>query len=167
MQDTIQETGNTGAGAVLALLRRIIHASDLHSRRLVKSTGLTVPQLVVLRAIQDLGQVTAGRVSAQVSLSQATVSTILDRLEGRGLVERYRSAVDRRVVHARLTAAGEYALAKAPPLQERFSHWFETLPAQEQDAIIAALRSVAHTMEAESATAALALRAAGDEHYSI
>lgn len=145
-------TAETPAGSavdVLVLLRRIMRAADLHSRRLVKATGLTVPQLLVLRAIQDLGEVTAGRVSAQVSLSQATVSTILDRLEGRGLIERYRSAVDRRVVHTRLTAAGEQALAKAPPaMQERFIARFEALPPPQRTAIIAALRGVAEMMEA-------------------
>jgi DNA-binding MarR family transcriptional regulator len=142
------EPATGSAVDVLVLLRRIMRAADLHSRRLVKATGLTVPQLLVLRAIQDLGEVTAGRVSAQVSLSQATVSTILDRLEGRGLIERYRSAVDRRVVHTRLTAAGEQALAKAPPaMQERFIARFEALPPPQRIAIIAALRGVAEMME--------------------
>ena len=145
------------AHEVLLLLRRMIRAADLYSRQLVRTTGLTVPQLLVLRAIEELGEVTAGRVSAQVSLSQATVSTILDRLEGRGLIERYRSAVDRRVVHARLTPAGERALAMAPPpLQERFSLWFEGLPASEQALILSALRRVAAAMAEEDGDMAAA-----------
>ncbi len=38
---------------VLVSLRRIIRATDLHSRKLGKETGLTTPQLVVMRAIQQ------------------------------------------------------------------------------------------------------------------
>ncbi len=47
---------------------------------LSRETGLTAPQLAILQAIADLGEVTTGRISADVSLSQATVTVILDRL---------------------------------------------------------------------------------------
>jgi len=40
---------------VLVALRRIMRASSLHSRKLGKSVGLTVPQLVVIRAIGHEG----------------------------------------------------------------------------------------------------------------
>ena len=53
-----------------------------------------------------LGDVTVKRISDEVSLSQATVTTILNRLEDRGLLERVRNADDKRIVNARLTAAG-------------------------------------------------------------
>jgi hypothetical protein len=34
---------------VLVALRRIIRATDLHSRKLGKKTGLTTPQLVIIQ----------------------------------------------------------------------------------------------------------------------
>ena len=105
--------------AVLAAVRRIMHAADLRSRRLARETGLTAPQLAVLQAIADLGEVTTGRISADVSLSQATVTVILDRLMDRGLVERYRSPVDRRVVYSRLTKAGQQALHQHRQIRPR------------------------------------------------
>src|SRR3546814_10499311 len=101
---------------LLGSVRRIIRAVDLHSKRLERETGLTTPQVLVLRAIRDLGEVTTARIAGQVNLSQATVTTIVDRLVSRGLIERYRNVTDRRVVHSRLTATGDAALAKAPPL---------------------------------------------------
>lgn len=134
---------------VLTLLRRIIRSSDLRSKRLAKSTGLTIPQIVVLQAISDLGEVTAGKISEYVSLSPATVSTILDRLENRGFVERYRSARDRRVVHSSLTRTGRAALANLPPLlHERFIRRFEQLGPARQAGIIEALENVADMMQA-------------------
>lgn len=140
---------------VLIAIRRIIRATDIHSRKLTKTVGLTAPQLLVLRAIRDLGAVAISRLSTEVSLSQATVTTILDRLEARGLVARRRSEHDKRVVHALLTPAGEAVLAKAPtPLQDSFSVRFEQLPDWEQSQILSALQRVAAMMDAGDLDAA-------------
>ena len=79
---------------VLITIRKIIRATDLYSRQLSKKSGLTAPQLLVLQAIQEMGAVAISRLSTHVSLSQATVTSSLDRLEGRGLVSRHRSSMD-------------------------------------------------------------------------
>lgn len=129
---------------VLSAVRRVMHAADLRSRRLARETGLTAPQLAVLQAIADLGEVTTGRISADVSLSQATVTLVLDRLVERGLVERYRSLADRRVVHSRLTEAGARALAAAgPAVSARLMREFEALPEDRRKAIATALEWLA------------------------
>ena len=140
---------------VLVTLRRIIRATDLQSRRMVKVSGLTIPQVMVLRAIADLGDVTVRRVSDEVSLSQATVTTILNRLESRALVTRVRSETDKRVVNARLTQRGQAVLAEAPTLlHEKFIDRFEGLDRREQAAILEALQRVAEMMDAEEIDAA-------------
>lgn len=141
--------------AVLTALRRIIRATDLHSKQLAREVGLTTPQVVVLQAIRDLGEVTSGQLSRRVSLSQGTVTTILDRLESRGLVERYRSAADRRVVHSRLTRRGRAVLRRAPPLlHERFIEAFQRLSPVRQSRILATLDEVAAMMGAAELDAA-------------
>ena len=140
---------------VLIAIRRIIRATDIHSRKLTKTVGLTAPQLLVLQAIRDLGAVAISRLSTEVSLSQATVTTIIDRLERRGYVERRRSAQDKRVVHALLTPAGKEVVENAPtPLQEAFSVRFEQLQDWEQSQILAALQRVASMMDAGDLDAA-------------
>lgn len=146
-QDSSQE--------VLTALRRIIRATDLHSKRLAREVGLTTPQTVVLRAVRDLGEVTTGELSRHVSLSQGTVTIILDRLESRELIERYRSSSDRRVVHSRLTRQGRALLRKAPPLlHERFIEAFGNLPQARQQRIIKTLEEVAAMMGAADLDAA-------------
>ena len=135
---------------VLIAIRKIIRATDIHSRQLTKTVGLTAPQLLVLQAIQTLGAVAISRLSSEVSLSQATVTTIIDRLEKRGYVARRRSDQDKRVVHALLTDAGRDVVERAPvPLQEAFSTRFEQLQDYEQSQILAALQRVAAMMGAE------------------
>lgn len=128
-------------------MRRIFHAADMRSRRLSRETGLTAAQLAVLQAIADLGEVTTGRISDDASLSQATVTVILDRLVERGLVERYRSAGDRRIVHSRLTEAGATALTAAGPASgDRLIREFERLPADKQAELVASLEWMAQAL---------------------
>lgn len=135
---------------VLTALRRVIRATDLHSKRLARTTGLTAPQILLLQAIRRNGDNTIGELASDVSLSQATVTNILDRLESRGLIYRERSTVDKRKVHAGLTDAGIEVLKDAPiPLQEQFARQFGDLQDWEQTLILSALQRVAHMMDAE------------------
>ena len=135
---------------VLVSLRRVIRATDLHSKHLSKTAGLTAPQILLLQAIRDKGQVTIGELANEISLSQATVTTILDRMEKRNLVYRERSAQDKRKVHAFLTDEAFEKLKNAPtPLQEQFTRQFSDLQDWEQTMIIASLQRVAHMMDAQ------------------
>ncbi|MGK0500229.1 MAG: DNA-binding MarR family transcriptional regulator [Oceanicoccus sp.] len=135
---------------VLVSLRRVIRATDLHSKYLAKTTGLTTPQILLLQSIRDRGQVTIGELATEINLSQATVTTILDRLEKRKLVYRERSAQDKRKVHAYLTDSGAETLKAAPtPLQEHFTRQFGDLQNWEQTMIIASLQRVAQMMDAQ------------------
>lgn len=134
---------------VLIALRKIIRATDLYSRRLSKEAGLTAPQLLIMQAIAEADELTMGDIAGEVSLSQATVTTILDRLEKRDLLRRERGSTDKRRVYARLTEAGRQLLARAPtPLQEEFMEQFEQLHEWEQSLILSSLQRVATMMNA-------------------
>lgn len=136
---------------VLVALRRVIRATDLHSKHLAKTTGLTSPQILLLQTIRDQGEVTIGEIASEMSLSQATVTTIMDRLEKRGLVYRERSKTDKRKVHAHLTNDALETLKSAPiPLQDQFARQFENLQDWEQAMIISSLQRVAKMMDAQN-----------------
>lgn len=136
---------------VLIALRRIMRATDLYSRRLSKEVGLTAPQLLILQALNNRGEMTMGEIANEVSLSQATVTSILDRLERRGLLARHRGETDKRRVYAGVTDAGSDLLDAAPtPLQEEFTARFEQLEAWEQSLILSSLQRVAAMMNAEN-----------------
>lgn len=135
---------------VLIALRRVIRATDLHSKHLVKTTGLTAPQIMLLQAIRDKGQASIGELANGISLSQATVTTIVDRLEKRQLVYRQRSNEDKRKVYVHLTDTAFQVLKTAPlPLQENFTKRFSNLQEWEQSMIISALQRVAVMMDAQ------------------
>ena len=135
---------------VLVALRRVIRATDLHSKHLAKTTGLTAPQIMLLQTIRNKGEVTIGELANEISLSQATVTSILDRLEKRELVYRERSKEDKRKVHAYLTEQATNTLKEAPiPLQEHFARQFSDLQEWEQTMIISSLQRVAQMMDAQ------------------
>jgi DNA-binding MarR family transcriptional regulator len=140
---------------VLISLRQIIRAIDLNSKRLERESGLTGPQLLVMQLIGSAGEITAGVLAREVSLSQATVTSILDRLERKGLLVRERSADDKRKVMVSLTEEGGQALEKAPTLmQESFIKDFNRLEDWEQNLILSSLQRVAGMMNASDLDAA-------------
>jgi|TARA_R110000751_G_scaffold17248_6_gene53680 DNA-binding MarR family transcriptional regulator len=135
---------------VLVALRQIIRASDLHSKQVMKVCGLTVPQLVVLLAIKELGEVTVKEISRHVSLSQATVTTILNRLEERDFVRRTRNTTDKRVVNSCLTKKGADMICNTPPLlDDDFMDRFEELKDNERGRIVTSLKKIAMLMEGD------------------
>lgn len=135
---------------VLVALRRVIRATDLHSRHLAKTTGLTAPQLLLLLTVRNKNEVTIGQLAQSMSLSQHTVTTILDRLEARTLITRVRSNNDKRKVHISLTQSGVDTLSTAPtPLQEQFTNQFGALQEWEQSMILSSLQRIAEMMDAQ------------------
>ena len=135
---------------VLIAIRRLIRAADLHSKRLNKISGLTAPQLLVMQTIHDASEKTIGDIARSISLSQATVTTIVTRLESRGYLKRTKSVSDRRKVYVSLTAEGERSLSNAPtPLQERFIEQFSNMESWEQMMILSSLQRVAQMMDAQ------------------
>jgi len=140
---------------VIAALRRITRAIDLHSRLLLQKNGLTIPQLAALQAIQRLQPVTVGIIAREIHVGSATVTGILGRLEKRGLVSRTRGDQDRRSVVVQLTEEGAGLVAEAPSLlQDRFHRELAKLQQWEQTMILATLQRIASMMDAEDIEAA-------------
>lgn len=135
---------------VLISLRKLMRAIDLHSRYLSKHFGLTGPQLLVLRELSQQDKVSPSKLATSISLSQATVTGITDRLEKRGLLTKRKSEVDRRRMVIQVTDAGQQLLEKAPPpIQESFLRRFDKLEDWEQAMILSTLQRLVHMVDAE------------------
>ncbi len=133
---------------IVLALRRIARATDLRSRGLMQSHGLTGPQLTTLQTIARLQPVTAGAVARQIHLGQPTLTGVLNRLERQGLVQRSRGERDRRAVELRLTAEGERVLQAAPSvLEDKFQRRLAELKPWEQTQILATLQRLAAMMD--------------------
>ncbi|AWZ47538.1 MarR family winged helix-turn-helix transcriptional regulator [Hathewaya limosa] len=72
----------------------------------LKTTGLTVPQITVIKLIAHHKELTVTELSERMSVTKATMSGILDRLENMDIIERVRSEEDKRMVYVKFSAEG-------------------------------------------------------------
>jgi DNA-binding MarR family transcriptional regulator len=135
---------------VLAALRRIVQAIDLHSRQLMSQCEVTAPQLVCLHMLALEGRLTSRALAAKVHVNPSTLVGILDRLESKDLVARRRDSVDRRSVFVELTRQGAAFVAKAPsPLQSALVDRLRRLTRKDQKRLAETLEEVVSLMQAE------------------
>lgn len=140
---------NPKSQAVLSHLRGIIRTIDLNERDLSRACGLTLPQLLTLQTLQAEQPMSTGVLAQRMNLAQATVTSILDRLESRALVIRLRGTDDKRKVWVKLTDEGAARLSQAPDtLQERFVERFAALPDWQQSMLLGSLELLAELLDA-------------------
>lgn len=129
-------------------LRRLQQGCEVHAKRLSRLGGLTPLQLLILQVLQMEREITASGLAKQVSLSQAALSGVLERLESRGLLARRRDEKDRRKQWLLLEDAGRDVLRTAPPLlPEYVMTRFAELPEWERHAVLAGLLRAAELFE--------------------
>ena len=134
---------------LLCSLRSLTRAMELHSKQLVKTANVTGPQLRLLKLIYSQPNTSLRELSNAMSLSQATVTSIMDRLEKRELIARVRSELDKRKIFPQLTPHGQAIVDRAPAqMQDSFIQKFGELQTWEQHMIISSLQRVAEMMNA-------------------
>lgn len=143
---------------VLRAIRRIIRAVDMHSKTLQQDQDITAPQLVCLLTLVRLGPLTLKALSQAIDLSPSTTVGVVDRLAAKGLVERTRSATDRRQVLVSATTAGHRLARQSPsPLQDRLVSRLAALPVAEQQQLADALEHLVGLMGATAIDASAIL----------
>jgi DNA-binding MarR family transcriptional regulator len=147
------------AQEILRSIRQLVRGISIHSKSLQRHVGLTVPQVVCMRAIEKLqegtSEITVAEVSDAVQLSPATVSRIIERLTSAGLVMRERNQHDRRKLCVSLTQAGREQLVQVPtPLQETFLERLYELSLDERKQLLTSLRCLVDLMNAGEIDAA-------------
>jgi len=99
-------------------LRRVFQVVNEHSKRAMRETGLTGPQLWAIKVIADQGPLRVSDLARRLYLHNATVVGIIDRLEAQGLAQRTRSREDRRVVMVDLTEQGKDMVVRSPEVAQ-------------------------------------------------
>ncbi len=108
--------------------------------------------LIQLHPIEDPDGVSIGELLEYYKVSSATMTGVIDTLQGEGLIERVRSAKDRRKVHVRITAAGRKFMNDFLPVhQENIARFASELTIPERETLLALLgklqRGVASALE--------------------
>src|SRR4051794_9302879 len=88
-------------------------------RVVLRDTGLTYPQYLVMISLWEHGELTVKALGELLRLDSGTLSPLLKRLEAAGLVSRERSTVDERSVIVRLTPEGSELRRRAREVPRR------------------------------------------------
>lgn len=99
------------------LVRRLHQVSvSLFAQRMeAAETDLTPVQYAALKAIQSHPGIDQATLAGAIAYDRTTIGGVVDRLEGKGLVRREFSPVDRRVRQLALEPAGEALIERLRP----------------------------------------------------
>ena len=116
----MDDTATDNAADALALDNQLCfsvyalsHAFNRAYRPLLEKFGLTYPQYLVMLALWENDEQLVGEIAGRLKLESNTVTPLLRRLEGQGLVTRSRSAADERQVVVSLTEQGKHMREEA------------------------------------------------------
>lgn len=124
----------TRALNALITLVRAAEAVTVSLHREMGAKGLTASQFGVLEALLHLGPLCQGELAGKLLRSGASVTSVVDGLEARGLVVRQRTAEDKRFVRVALTAKGRALIRELFPAHVgRVARVFGALDSAEQD----------------------------------
>lgn len=113
---------------------------------LLEPLGLTYPQYLVMVALWEKDAQQVNELAERLSLDSGTLSPLLKRLEGAGLVSRSRSAEDERAVKVALTSSGRALQKRAPEIVSRIGELFG-LARADIGKLKGTLREIARRME--------------------
>lgn len=135
---------------VVWLIRRLMQGSSLYNKELNKAYQVSAPQLISLLALYDNGPMPPSQIAKYIMVNSSTVTGIMDRLEQKGLVERSRVSLDRRVITIALTEKGqELAKNAPPPIQKKIVDGLKKLPPHETEQIIQALTKLTYMLDVQ------------------
>jgi DNA-binding MarR family transcriptional regulator len=149
--DVMTPRARLSEGGLLGLLgyqlaQAAIITSGHFLRRVGRPLGIGPVEFTLLHLVKENPSVTPTRLARALAISLPAITAWIAKLEQRGLVERERSATDRRSQHMRVTAAGEALVTQAlQDLLDEERATLNQLSTAEQAMLLELLRKVSHT----------------------
>ena len=137
----------TPAEEAWALLWRIMQANKPRMIEMARELDFSPVQLHSLRMLEPGVETPMRALAQQLFCDPSNVTGIVDRLEGRGLIERRGSETDRRVRIVRLTAEGQRVRAEVVARMSAPPDEIAELPLESQLALRDALRQAADRLD--------------------
>jgi DNA-binding MarR family transcriptional regulator len=118
------------------------HVSHAFGRR-VETTGVTVAEWVVLRALYDHNNLAPSALAVQLGLTRGAISKLADRLIAKGLVARHVSEADRRYQSLTILPPGRELVPQLSALaDDNDSQFFAPLSEAERAELIRLMQVV-------------------------
>jgi DNA-binding MarR family transcriptional regulator len=135
-------SGDTDRAGEFEQLFRAVYLT--FHRRDAPRSQLANASLAVLEHLAMAGPLTIGEAASHLRRAQSVVSEIVSHLERQGLLERENDPADRRRTLIWLTPAGQATLRRQREVlsEELLTNALRQLPADQVDALLAALRAL-------------------------
>ena len=147
---------------IVRLLRKILRAVEIDSRKLSVQFNTTPAQLLALRKLLCTKEQSLSKLADEVGLSPSTMVGVIDRLEKKGLVVRNRSQKDRRLVNIIITDAGKSYLEESPSLlQDKLSQALVSYSESDKANILRSLQLLTNILDAQKIDASPVLDTGG------
>lgn len=137
-----------GGFRVALLLREINAALGERIAARVAETGLTLPQIVAVKAIAHRGELTLTELAEELAVGKSTAVGVVDRLEEAGILSRTRGSGDRREIRVGFAAGAEGRVRQIKrAVDECFATAFMGLGAGRMEDLRRSLETVLDTLK--------------------
>jgi MarR family 2-MHQ and catechol resistance regulon transcriptional repressor len=145
------------------VLMKAHRALGRHAQATTRSQELGFSDFVILEALLHRGPMLVGELGRRVALTSGSMTSAVDRLETRGLVERSATAADRRARVIKLSPSGRALISKAFARHKaNMDAAANDLTAAERASLIVLLKKLGKSAEAKLSGPAASARP-GDE----
>lgn len=136
----------------LRVIWALNHAIEACSKEMAVRLGVTFRQRTVIRLVGRFPGVAAGQLADTLHVDRGTLSTILSRLEERGLLVRRQDPHDRRRVLVELTPKGRLLDTPAEKtVESAVRRVLRTVPAETMQGTESSLMRLVHSLERDLA----------------
>ncbi len=153
---------------IMSSVRKIVRAVNLESKRVEKTFGISIPQLLTLKFLnEEVGYKSSMKaIKEMLSLNASTVTGIVDRLEQKGFVARLPDPKDKRSTPIVLTSKGSGLLINTKEsLHEKISKNLDKISEEEYQDILVSFETIINFLNIEPLDASPII--AGDTDLNI
>ena len=135
---------------IIFSIRKLMQAGEFYTKELNKKYQVSAPQLNCLLSLYENGPLPPSQIAKYIMVKSSTVTGIVDRLEQKGLVKRFRNSPDRRIITIELTDSGKNLAKNAPPpIQRKIIDGLKKLSKDELDQIILSLTKLTDMLDVQ------------------
>ena len=127
------------------LLKQIHDVQEKNINNTLRNLDLTFSQINVLRALVHTAdkQMSLKELEKILHVAQSTTARIVTKMEGKGLIDSFGDASDKRIKYIRLTQYGEqYSSNAKQKLEEEETHLLSSLTETEKMVFISLLQKI-------------------------
>jgi len=135
---------------IIFSIRKLMQAGEFYTKELNKKYQVSAPQLNCILSLYENGPLPPSQIAKHIMVKSSTVTGIVDRLEQKGLVKRFRNSPDRRIITIELTDSGKNLAKNAPPpIQQKIIDGLKKLSKDELDPIIFSLTKLTDMLDVQ------------------